>query len=339
MAHGATIAAIQVADMLDALRGLGADVAKLSAQVGLPRNALEDASGRVDAARAVALLEAAERALHDPLIGLHAGARRKTHGPMYYLMLSSARASEGLRLWGQFARVPLSTLTMDVTVRDGIVTLTTDLGDAALAHNHQAIDFAVSSNYSSLRRALPDFKLLEVTLAHPEVGAPGETARLFGCPVRFGAGWNVLRFPDATLDTVPAAAHAAINEQIQKFAAAMLAHLTAGSVRDRAAEAIRMLLATGMAADRAGVARRLHMSERTLQRQLDREAVNFKVLRDTVRSELARALLANRALKVETVALTVGFAELASFSKAFTRWTGHSPTRYRELGARGETAG
>ena len=127
--------------------------------------------------------------------------------------------------------------------------------------------------------------------------------------------------------------------QIQKFSAAMLVQLTAGNVRERAAEAIRTLLATGMAANRAAVARRLHMSERTLQRQLDREAVNFKVLRDSVRSDLARALLANRALKVGTVALTVGFAELASFSKAFTRWTGHSPTRYRELGERGDTPG
>ena len=78
------------------------------------------------------------------------------------------------------------------------------------------------------------------------------------------------------------------------------------------------------------------MSERTLQRQLDQELINFRALRDGVRSDLARALLANRALKVETVALTVGFAEAASFSKAFTRWSGHSPTRYRALCAREE---
>jgi transcriptional regulator GlxA family with amidase domain len=40
--------------------------------------------------------------------------------------------------------------------------------------------------------------------------------------------------------------------------------------------------------------------------------------------------LANRALKVEAVATIVGYAEVAAFSKAFARWSGHSPSRYRE---------
>ena len=87
---------------------------------------------------------------------------------------------------------------------------------------------------------------------------------------------------------------------------------------------------SGDQVDRAAVARRLHMSERTLQRQLEQESTTFKVLRDGVRSELSRALLANRALKVEAIAQSVGFAEAASFSKAFARWSGHPPTHYRE---------
>ena len=336
MAQGATIAAIQVADMLDVLRRLGVDVELLAKRFGLSAETADPDDIRVEALQTLALLEAAGRALQDPLIGLHAGAKRRTRGPMYYLMLSSARASEGLRLWARFASVPLSTLVMEVTVRAGIVDLTMDLGDPVLARNYQAVDFVVSSNHSSLRRAISGFELIEVTLTHPEVGEPGETARVFGCPVRFGAKRNILRFPDSMLDTVPVAANAWISEQIQQFAAAVLARLTTGSVRDRAVDAIRALLASGLTVDRRGVARRLHMSERTLQRHLDREDVTFRDLRDTVRSELARALLANRALKVETVALTVGFAGIASFSKAFSRWSGHSPARFRELSANGE---
>ena len=86
----------------------------------------------------------------------------------------------------------------------------------------------------------------------------------------------------------------------------------------------------GLPPDRSTVARRLHVSERTLQRQLEQESTAFKVIRDGVRSELARALLTNRALKVEAIAQSVGFEEVASFSKAFTRWSGQSPRRYRE---------
>ena len=152
----------------------------------------------------------------------------------------------------------------------------------------------------------------------------------FGCPVRFARRHNTLRFPDSTLDSVPAAANSAIAEQIQKYTSALFAKITSTSVHDRVTDAIRAQLVAGIPPDRAAVARRLHVSERTLQRQLEQESTTFKVLRDGVRSELSRALLANRALKVEAIAQSVGFAEAASFSKAFTRWSGHPPTRYRE---------
>jgi AraC-like DNA-binding protein len=148
--------------------------------------------------------------------------------------------------------------------------------------------------------------------------------------VRFGQPQNVLRFPDSTLDSVPAAANAAIAEQIEKFTSALLAEMTSHGARERATDAIRALLGAGMHADRPSVARRLHLSERTLQRHLEHESTSFKALRDGVRSDLSRALLSNRALKVEAIAQSVGFAEVASFSKAFARWAGYSPTGYRE---------
>ncbi len=219
---------------------------------------------------------------------------------------------------------------MEVTVDAGIVNLTVDPGDPALAQNYNAIDYIMGANVSSLRRAIPAFHLREVALTHAEVGEPGEIARTFGCPVRFGCRRNALQFPDSTLDSVPAAANPAIAEQIQKLTSAAFHQLTSGSVQDRVADAIRGLIVAGLPADRRAVAKRLHVSERTLQRQLVAESTSFKILRDGVRSDLSQALLSNRALKVEAIAQSVGFAEVASFSKAFSRWSGSSPTRYRE---------
>jgi transcriptional regulator GlxA family with amidase domain len=45
---------------------------------------------------------------------------------------------------------------------------------------------------------------------------------------------------------------------------------------------------------------------------------------------MGAALLANPSLKVEVVALSTGFADVAAFSKAFKRWTGRSATQYRD---------
>jgi len=330
MSPRSTVGSVQVNDLFEALRKLGADPVALSARVGLPAMPPQDPDERVPSSSLLALLELAGRQLHDPLVGLHAGARVETRGPLFYLLLSSPRLSEGLKLFSRFARVPLDTQRLEVTVHEGVVEVMVDPGDSAIEESHNAVDYIVGANISSLRRAVPGFRLLKVDLTHKEVGEPGATALAFGCPVRFARRHNTLRFPDSTLDSIPAGASPAIAEQIQKYTSTLFAKITATSVHDRVTDAIRAQLVAGFPPDRAAVARRLHMSERTLQRQLEQESTTFKVLRDGVRSELSRALLANRALKVEAIAQSVGFAEAASFSKAFTRWSGHPPTRYRE---------
>lgn len=72
------------------------------------------------------------------------------------------------------------------------------------------------------------------------------------------------------------------------------------------------------------------MSERTLQRRLDDERTTFKDVRDEVVWEAVEALLSNPALKIEAIALSVGFADVAAFSKACKRRTKRTPTEIRE---------
>lgn len=330
MSRGSTVGRNEVTDLLEALRKLGADPIALSARAGLSALPLQDPDARVASSRLLPLFDLAERQLGDSLVGLHAGAQVETRDPLFYLLLSSPHVSEGLDLFTRFARVPLDTQRLEVTVHEDVVELRVDPGDPAIEESYHAVDYIVGANLSSLRRAIPDFRLLKVELTHKEVGEPGETAVTFACPVRFGRRRNALWFPASTLGSVPAAANAAIAEQIQKYTSALFDHVTSGSMQDRVADAIRALLVAGLPPNRAAVARRLHVSQRTLQRQLEQESTTFKVLRDGLRSDLARALLTNRALKVEAIAQSVGFEEAASFSKAFRRWSGHSPTRYRE---------
>ena len=105
------------------------------------------------------------------------------------------------------------------------------------------------------------------------------------------------------------------------------------------AQAARALLAAGVRPERAVVARRLAMSERSMQRGLEAEGTTFRAVRESVLRELVEAMLSNPALKLDAVALSVGFGDLAAFSKAFRRWTGCTPARYRtQLAASGGQA-
>jgi AraC-like DNA-binding protein len=54
-------------------------------------------------------------------------------------------------------------------------------------------------------------------------------------------------------------------------------------------------------------------------------------LRDATLWKAVEVLLSNPSLKTESIALSVGFSDVAAFSKAFLRWKGCSPTRYQEM--------
>jgi AraC-like DNA-binding protein len=51
--------------------------------------------------------------------------------------------------------------------------------------------------------------------------------------------------------------------------------------------------------------------------------------------EAVEQSLSNPSLKIEAIALSVGFSDVAAFSKAFRRWKGDSPTRYRKSARQG----
>ena len=338
MAGGSTIASIQATVLLDALGSLGADVTELRAAAGLSGRDLRDPDARIPSKHLVKILERAARQLRDPLVGLHAGARAHTRGPLFYLLLSSDTLGEGLRQFHRFARVTLDTSELSVSRDGGVVSLTLDPGDSPIAQSRHACDYIMGAVLGSLRRAVPRFLPLGVDLVHAAPGAEAEAEKTFGCPVRFKARRNVLHFPDAALRSVPAAANSAIAHQIERYTESLLSRIASRTCRDRVAAAVRRLLVEGHRPDRRVVARRLNTSERTLQRQLEEEGTSFKGVRDRVREETSRALLSNASLKVEAVGRSVGFSEASSFSKAFTRWAGHSPARFRALSHRAPRA-
>jgi AraC-like DNA-binding protein len=79
----------------------------------------------------------------------------------------------------------------------------------------------------------------------------------------------------------------------------------------------------------ARVASTLYVSERTLKRRLQEEEASFQALVDQVRLERARDLLASTTMNLSQIADSLGYADAANFTRAFKRWTGLSPSHFR----------
>lgn len=81
--------------------------------------------------------------------------------------------------------------------------------------------------------------------------------------------------------------------------------------------------------NRDAIARSLNISERTLARKLHRENTHFKQLTDDHLMTLSMPYVMDGKHSIEAIAVMLGYGTPGSFIKAFYRWTGHSPTTFR----------
>jgi len=73
-----------------------------------------------------------------------------------------------------------------------------------------------------------------------------------------------------------------------------------------------------------------NVSKRTFQRRLKDQGCTFKELLDKTRKELAKTYVCNGEMKLDKISSQIGFTETSAFMRAFKRWYGCSPLRYRQ---------
>jgi AraC-like DNA-binding protein len=120
--------------------------------------------------------------------------------------------------------------------------------------------------------------------------------------------------------------------EAEAFARGALAWLLTWAIRRRLDQHVRKLivprLATGVPSF-SEVARHLAMAPPTLSRKLAAQGLSYRQIKDDLRRDTALALLEKTDRSLESIARSVGFVDLSSFSRAFRRWMGVSPGEHR----------
>jgi AraC-like DNA-binding protein len=152
--------------------------------------------------------------------------------------------------------------------------------------------------------------------------------RFFRAPLCFNADRNAVVFPSRWLNHRIRGADALLYRHLERAANELHARRKTHIVSE-----VRGLLLKSLA-DRqstiGAVARQIGMHERTLHRRLRKEGTSFQRELDDVRHEMARQLLAGSAMSIARVATTLNYADASAFSRAFKRWTGVTPARWRK---------
>lgn len=171
---------------------------------------------------------------------------------------------------------------------------------------------------------------IDVTYPPPAWRASYE--RVFECPVRFGQANNRLRIPGAWRDVTnlgydEAAWHSA-RQKCDEIVIWPSPRNTLSRVRAEILDAFDQHHDSVSVPTLERVADRLHLSHRTLIRRLRAAGTTFHEELDDVRK--GRALeLVERGRRVSEVAELLGYNDPGNFTKAFRRWFGVPPSRFR----------
>jgi AraC-like DNA-binding protein len=174
-----------------------------------------------------------------------------------------------------------------------------------------------------------------ILYAVPPPRRPALYASQLGCPLVFDAPLNAIEIERRDLYATRSGVDRHLHALLTTYAEYLLAkEPRPESIRDAMVAAIRDGVALGRS-DLAFVARRLHLSARSLQRKIAASGTSFSALRDETRFELANSMLAQNDLSIGEIAYRLGYSETAAFTRAFTRRFGRSPRGARSAARAG----
>lgn len=317
---------------------LGLSLDDVASASGIAREALRpellaDPDARVPARWVLALWETLPARAPDRPFGIWL-AELTSGAPLtvaWWVVHTSPTLAEGLARAVRFQRLMHDRFRSELVTSGDEGVLRHRVGDGAFVAPPVAIDFGFAALVHLARRATGRGVVpsrVELTRAEPRDPAPYRA--VFGPRVAFGRPANELAFDRATL-SLPSSGHdPALREVIESHARSMLEKLPPDAApfaaRVRAVIVERM---RGRQTSLDDVAERLGLPRRTLQRKLREEGTRFEELLDRVRRDLAERYLADGRVSVQETAFLLGFSDVSAFHRAFVRWTGTTPARFR----------
>ena len=174
-----------------------------------------------------------------------------------------------------------------------------------------------------------DFAPACVKLRRSDFGAVEDYRKSFRAPVVFGAARDAVRFRRADCDAPVVAGARELAIEVDRIAERYVHSLDSSPIVTQLRSILVELLPSGAASQKA-VAQRTNTSVSTLQRLLRAEGTSYREVLDETRRELALHYVEDRRYALSEIAFLLGFADQASMTRAFKRWTGTSPKRYAE---------
>jgi AraC-like DNA-binding protein len=326
--------------LLDDASRAGADRDALLRGLGLDAKLLENPDARLPLTTVAAIARAVLASPHAPGFGLRAGSARTARdaGLIGYAMLHSATLRGALGRLARYGRIMGDHNRIEIDETGPTATITFE-GHPVLEAIHDLTELDVAWIVRGLREiTASDVTPHEVRFPYQAPGHAADLRAFFRCPLQFVAPHTAIVLKRDDLDLRVAASDPTLAGYLDGLADDAVKALGENdSTTGRLRQVLWSRLSDG-APNLAGAAAAMAVSARTLQRRLSDEGTTFADALSKLRHDLAVHLLQDRTLAMYEVGFLLGYAEPTAFHRAFRRWRGMSPRRFRELAEQGRSA-
>lgn len=333
-----TVAAGLARNLIGLAATRGANPAALVSESGIDPHLLDDQDNRISFANYVALMRAAKAMTGDPALALHYGeaVNLAEISILGLICHASETMMDAFVQMNRYGRLVVE--AEHVHAEDRFQHIRRDGGLWLVDNRRIPPDFPelVETTFALMvcgTRAFGDTPFVKaVHVTHPDPGYRAEYERILGAPVFFDRDWNAMLIDEAWLTHRIALQPTYVFGILSAHADALVRDLEqARTVRGCVESLLAPTLHTGEATMER-IAEAMSMSRQTLLRRLKAEGVNFEQVLDDLRRTLALHYLEGRKVSVNETAYLVGFSDPSAFNRAFKRWTGTTPGRYRADG-------
>ncbi|MCU1751991.1 AraC family transcriptional regulator [Pseudomonas sp. 6D_7.1_Bac1] len=313
-----------------ALEASGVDSKRIFESLGIPTDVSTDPMTRLPAVTMTRLFRTCVDVTNNPYFGLKvAKFIHLTHlHALGYSLAASGTLMDFCRRLERYFRLVSQLAKISVIEADQQILLRLDYLAAFSGETEDAFfGFLILTMRLLYKQQLAPVRL-EMQHPMPREGAQPYEA-LFRCPVIFSKVGGLLVFDKADLVQPLTGSCPELAQVNDNIVIGYLARLDKSDVITGVTQKIIEFLPDGDCT-RDKVASALCMSPTKLQLKLSQRGTHFQQLLDDTRKELACSYLSQASRPVTEITFLLGFSDTSNFTRAFKRWTGLSPTDYRQ---------
>jgi AraC-like DNA-binding protein len=311
-----------------ALEAAGCDSAALLAEAGLDLKCLDGPNARAPLTHTERLWKLAVAATGDPAFGIKVASHIKqtTFHALSYGLSASSTLKEAFERVQRYCHVASDAVEYEFW-RSGSEYHFVIEPAAGVAD--ESVDALVAA-YLRMCRSLigHDYSPLRIEFRRARPARIDDFQRLLRAPLQFGAARTRLVFDCDAIERPLEGGNPELARQHDAIALQYLSQIERDNIQCRVREVLTQRLAHGEPSQ-DDVAELLNMSARTLQRKLGDCGITYREILDETRRVLALAYLCAPRHTVSDVTYLLGFSAGSSFTRAFRRWTGRSPSDWR----------